>query len=75
MFTISMMMRTRENAMAVNNVLHRYADIIMGRLGLPNPERNIYTITVIADGPREKVNNLIEDLKKIKGVKLNALSL
>jgi len=70
-----MMMRTRESAVAVNKILHKYADIMMGRLGLPNPERNIYIITVVVEGTREKVNSLIEDLKKIKGVKLSALSL
>jgi len=74
MFTISMMMHTRENVMAVNTILHKYADMVIGRLGLPNHEQDIYTITVVVNGEEEKVNNLIEDLKKIEGIKFNILS-
>jgi putative iron-only hydrogenase system regulator len=57
-----------EQAENVNAVLHEYAPIIVGRMGIPYKERNISVISLIIDGTSDEVSALTGKLGKIKNV-------
>lgn len=42
----------------VNSLLHEYRDIVVGRMGLPYKERQISLMSVMVDGPEDKINSL-----------------
>lgn len=56
----------------VNNVLHSYSDIIVGRMGLPYKERNCSVISIIVDADTDKISALTGHLGKIQGVSVKA---
>jgi putative iron-only hydrogenase system regulator len=53
---------------ALNAVLHDYAHIIIGRLGLPYRERNLSIISLIIDGSTDDVGALTGRLGQLPHV-------
>lgn len=43
---------------ALNEILHDYSNIIIGRLGLPHKERSLSIISLIVDGSTDQVGAL-----------------
>ena len=56
----------------VNDILHRYAHIISGRMGLPYKERNVSVISLIVDGTTDEISALTGSLGKIHGVSVKS---
>ena len=56
----------------VNNVLHDYNDIIIGRMGLPYKERGISLISVALDATPDRISSLTGRLGQIAGVSVKA---
>lgn len=52
----------------VNELLSEYGDIIVGRMGIPYPKRDINVITLIVDGTTDEIGALTGKLGMIKGV-------
>ncbi|MBQ2753684.1 MAG: iron-only hydrogenase system regulator [Firmicutes bacterium] len=52
----------------LNNVLHDYADYIIGRMGIPYREKNISIISIAIDAPQDIINALSGKIGRIKGV-------
>ncbi len=52
----------------VNNVLHDYSDIIIGRMGIPYRERGVSMISVALDAEPDRISSLTGRLGQIKGV-------
>ena len=59
-------------AVEVNNVLHDYSDIIIGRMGLPYRERGISLISVALDAEPDVISSLTGRLGQINGVSVKA---
>ncbi|EWM53578.1 TM1266 family iron-only hydrogenase system putative regulator [Ruminococcus flavefaciens] len=59
-------------AVEVNNVLHDYSDIIIGRMGLPYKERGISLISVALDAQPDVISSLTGRLGQIAGVSVKA---
>lgn len=57
-----------ESAQMVNQVLHDFADKIVGRMGIPYREKGISVISVIVDGTVDELSSMTGKLGKIKGV-------
>ncbi|MBO8166678.1 MAG: CopG family transcriptional regulator [Thermotogae bacterium] len=62
----------RENYLIVNEILHEFASIILGRLGLPIKEKNISLISVIVDGTTDEIGALTGKLGQVQGVKVKS---
>ncbi|OAA21800.1 TM1266 family iron-only hydrogenase system putative regulator [Kosmotoga sp. DU53] len=62
----------RENYARVNEILHQFADVILGRMGLPVKERQISIISVLVDGTTDEIGALTGKLGQIDGVKVKA---
>ena len=56
----------------VNNVLHDYNDIIIGRMGIPYKERGISLISVALDASPDRISSLTGRLGQIAGVSVKA---
>ena len=59
-------------AVEVNNVLHDYSDIIIGRMGIPYKERGISLISVALDADPDVISSLTGRLGQIQGVSVKA---
>jgi len=58
---------------AINELLSQFGDGIIGRLGLPYPERSVNIITLITDTSVERLSALTGKLGKLPGVQVRSL--
>lgn len=58
----------KESVESLNHVLSGYADIIIGRQGIPLREYGIYVISVVLEGTSDEINALAGRLGKIAGI-------
>lgn len=56
----------------VNNLLHEYSHIIIGRMGIPYRERGLNVISLIVDGTNDDIGALSGKLGKIKGLSVKS---
>ncbi len=64
-----------ENPLAVdklNDILHDYASIIIGRMGLPYRERSINIISIAVDAPQDVISALSGKIGNLDGVSAKA---
>ncbi|MCC8179262.1 MAG: iron-only hydrogenase system regulator [Cloacibacillus sp.] len=57
----------------VNEVLHNFSSLIVGRLGIPYRERGVSVISVVLDGMPDQISALTGKLGKIKSVTVKAV--
>lgn len=60
-------------ASAVNEILHRYSKMIVGRMGIPYRERGVNVISVVLDGNSDEISALTGQLGKIPLVSVKAV--
>ncbi len=52
----------------LNRILHDYARIIIGRMGIPYPERGVSVISLVLDGTNDEIGALSGKLGRLEGV-------
>lgn len=52
----------------LNQILHEYADSIIGRMGIPYRERGISVISIAADAPQDVISALSGKIGRLPGV-------
>jgi len=52
----------------VNNILHEFSHVIIGRIGIPYRERGVSVISVIVDGTGDEISALTGQIGRIKHV-------
>ena len=57
----------------VNEVLHNFSSLIVGRLGIPYRERGVSVISVVLDGVPDQISALTGKLGKIKSVTVKSV--
>jgi putative iron-only hydrogenase system regulator len=57
---------------AVNETLHQYGSIIVGRMGIPYKERGVNVISLIVDGTTDEIGALSGKLGKIEGLSIKS---
>lgn len=62
-----------DNAPAVNDLLHRYREHIVGRMGMPYRERELSVISVVMDADNSVISALTGKLGMIAGVTAKAV--
>ena len=65
---IGIFIQSPEAVREVNELLHQYADKIVGRMGLPYRDRGVNVISVIVDAPADDISALAGKLGKINGI-------
>lgn len=56
----------------VNDILHQYCDIIIGRMGVPYKEKGINVISIIVNGTTDEIGALSGKLGKIQGLSVKS---
>jgi metal-responsive CopG/Arc/MetJ family transcriptional regulator len=60
------------SAPRVQEILTEHGELILGRFGIHDPrEENTGLITVNLRGERRRINNMMDELKGLDGVKVN----
>ena len=57
----------------VNEVLHEYSQLIIGRMGLPYKERGVSVISLIVDGANDDISALTGKLGRISGASVKSM--
>ena len=57
----------------VNELIQQFGDCIVGRLGLPYPQRGVNIITLILDTTVERLSALTGKLGKLPGIQVKSL--
>ena len=57
----------------VNSVLHEYAGLIVGRMGIPYRERSVSVIALIVDGSNDDISSLTGKLGRIPGASVKSM--
>lgn len=57
----------------VNDVLNQYANLIVGRMGLPYRERGVSVISLIVDGTNDEISALTGRLGRISGISVKSM--
>ena len=65
---MSIIVEQPEAVHTVNEILHSYAEYILGRMGIPYRERNLCLISIALDAPQDKISALAGKLGKLSGI-------
>jgi len=60
------------NTEKVNGILHDFANLIVGRMGIPYKERNMSVISLIVDGTSDDISSMTGKLGKIPGINVKS---
>ncbi len=52
----------------LNQLLHEYADVIIGRMGIPYKERGISIVSIALDAPQNVIAALSGKIGKLEGI-------
>ena len=66
--TITILIRDREAAPSVNQILSDHADIILCRQGLPFHDRPVAVMSLIVEGSMNQINALTGPLGRLPGI-------
>ena len=70
--TVGIVVENLESSAAINAVLHQYADIIVGRLGIPYRQRGVAIIALAVDGSMENISAMTGKLGQIPQVSVKS---
>ncbi|OPL08656.1 MAG: CopG family transcriptional regulator [delta proteobacterium ML8_F1] len=57
-----------DSAMSLNEILHDYRHLVIGRMGLPLKERGISLLSVLIEGTTDDIGGLTGKIGALKGV-------
>jgi putative iron-only hydrogenase system regulator len=60
------------NATYVNDILHDFGNLIVGRIGVPYKDRGIFVISIIVDGTMDEISAMTGKIGKIPGVNVKS---
>lgn len=65
---IGVVVENYDSVESLNAILHEYADIIIGRFGLPYKERNISIMSIAVDATNDEISTLSGKIGALPGV-------
>lgn len=69
---IGIIVENAESVDKLNSILHDYASIIIGRMGLPYKERKINIISIAVDAPQDVISALSGKIGNLPGISAKA---
>ena len=69
---VGIIIEDNEKSEEVNKVLHIHANLIVGRIGIPYPQRGVCVISLIVDGTSDQVSAMTGKLGKIEGIQVKS---
>lgn len=65
---IGIIVEDPDSVEAMNTLLHRYGEYIIGRMGVPYREKHISIISVVVDAPLNVINTISGKLGMLPGI-------
>ena len=62
---IGIIVENKNSIDTLNEILHEYGDLIIGRMGLPYAKRGINIISIVIDAPQDDINTLSGKIGKL----------
>lgn len=69
---VAIVIENLNNSNIVNEILHNYSSIIVGRMGIPYREKGISVISLIVDGAMDEISAMTGKLGKIDGINVKS---
>ena len=69
---ISIIIEDPTSVQTMNEILHQYAEYIIGRMGIPYRAKGINIISIAVDAPMNIINTLSGRIGKLPGVSAKA---
>lgn len=57
----------------LNAILHEYAEYMVGRIGIPYREKNLFIISIVLDAPNDAISSLAGKLGMIDGISVKTV--
>lgn len=65
---IAILVTNTDSVAGMNDILHQYGTIILGRQGLPLRDRGIHVISLIIEGTTDEIGALTGKIGRLPGV-------
>lgn len=65
---IGIIVNDTEASEKINEILHRYSQYVVGRMGIPYRERGVSVISVVVDAPGDTIGAMSGKLGMIPGI-------
>lgn len=65
---VGIIVENSESVAKLNSLLHEYGTYIIGRMGIPHPEKGMNIISVVMDAPQEAISALSGKIGMLSGV-------
>ena len=65
---LAVIVREGSAVQALNELLHRYGEYIIGRMGVPYREKGVNIISVVLDAPQDVISALAGRIGRLPGV-------
>ena len=65
---IGIIIQDLDSASNLNEIIHEYRDIVLGRMGIPYRQKNIHIMSIAVDAPATAINALTGKIGRLKGV-------
>lgn len=65
---VGIIVENPESVAKLNSLLHEYGTFIIGRMGIPHPEKGMNIISVVMDAPQEVISALSGKIGMLSGV-------
>ena len=70
---IAIIVEKPDSVKSLNGILHEYAQYIIGRMGIPYPQKNINIISIVVDAPNNTIDALLEKISGLDGINAKAV--
>ncbi len=65
---IGIVVENFDSVTKLNDILHAYSDVIIGRMGIPYKDRGVSIISVAVDATEDKISALSGKIGKLPGI-------
>lgn len=65
---IGIIIQDLDSASNLNEIIHEYRDIVLGRMGIPYRQKNIHIMSIAVDAPAAAISALTGKIGRLKGV-------
>jgi len=65
---IGIVVENFESVEKLNNILHKYSEYIIGRMGIPYKKREMSIISIAIDAPTDKISALSGAIGMLDGI-------
>ena len=69
---VSIIVENEDAVSELNELLHRFRQYIIGRLGIPYRQKGISIICIAIDAPNDEINALTGALGRVEGITAKA---